>query len=75
MEIIAVAIRHNELIYTLPQPNRHHNLIHHMVQNLLIEAPVKGEQGFLTSAGEFVDRVQAAKMLDLPGQLYSEDLW
>lgn len=71
------------VIYSLPAPARH--------GEVLFSMPHSGEgvppecQGFLTSAGRFVNRVEAATIaykakqlkgaLIAPPGLYSEDLW
>jgi hypothetical protein len=65
--------------------NRHHDIIRELVR-LGRETPIKGEQGFLTSTGRFVDRIEARKIALACGQieegkshhkekLFSEDLW
>jgi hypothetical protein len=73
--IKAAAILHNGIQYTgkrhreIIEANRHVNL-------------KKGQEGFVTSSGLFVDREQAAKIAHVNGQiktprkkLKSEDLW
>lgn len=83
--IVAVAIRHeNGSVATMPKPNRHGDVIHAMVSNGHSK-PVKGEQGFLLSNGEFVGRKFALRLARENGQLllnrglrselYSEDIW
>lgn len=63
--------------------SRHNYIIHHLVK-CGFETPIKGEQGFLTSNGRFVDRVMAADIakragqiveLEYPPNLYSEDVF
>lgn len=66
---------------------RHGDIIKAMVELYGITPPVDGEryeQGFVTSTGEFVDRVEGAaiaiaagqiKALKWPPLLYSEDLY
>jgi hypothetical protein len=68
--------------YSLPPPARHHNVLHTYRLKLM-----PYEQGFITSAGRFVDREEAvnvaieARQLKLPKRtnpqhkLFSEDLW
>ncbi len=65
-------------IWTLPPPNRHHNVIALMGKKFRQEYT----QGFVLSDGTFVDRVQAAQFAYGAGQtatlhhvLFSEDLW
>lgn len=85
--IVAVAINRAGEIWTLPKPARHHHVIKamndvHPAKGRLLVA--EGVQGFLTSAGRFVDRPEAAQIARQAGQiatliappnLYSEDLW
>ncbi len=84
--IVAAAIKENGLIHFLPMPARHHDVIRAMVKNGYPK-PIKGEQGFVTIAGRFVNRNLALKIAILAGQLtmenkkgnqndlFSEDLW
>lgn len=61
---------------------RHNNIIHHLARSGF-KTPVSGEQGFITSSGRFVDRIEAREIAIKAGQckdteypqLYSEDLW
>ena len=89
MKIVAAAVKDgNGLIHFFPRPCRHHHTVHALhrpnndAENDIIEA--KGTQGFVTSDGTFVDRVEGAriaieagqiKALKWPPYLYSEDLW
>lgn len=81
--IIAVACRIGQKIWTLPPPNRHHNVLW-----LMGEREVEGyhlcEQGFLTDSGDFLTRSAARSYAMATGQcpkpdherhLFSEDLW
>lgn len=69
------------MVFSKPQPARHHHLIFEVAR--LIGRPVSpDEQGFLTSAGRYVDRDDAyliaasAGQVDFePRHLFSEDLW
>jgi len=81
--IVAVAVKLGQLIYTMPRPNRHYNVMHRMSDEKI---PLAGrEQGFLTDKGEFLDRDSAALHAIECGQiteckfvknhLFSEDLW
>ena len=85
MKIVGVAIKKDNNIYQLPEPNRHHNVIKMMVE-LGIEWPVTKNaiQGFITDDNTFLDRKEAMELVKLNGQnktrlhgsrLYSEDLW
>lgn len=82
--IAQAAIRQDNIVYTLPRPARHHTIIRYMVRDLGMIIPIKGEQGFTTDNGIFVNRIQAAKIaiesgqiekLNNPPELFSEDLW
>jgi hypothetical protein len=84
--IIAAAIRDESgRVWQLPIPARHHHIIHLMAEEGL-PTPIRGEQGFVTSYGSFVDRktaaviATAAKQLKHStlvcfGTLYTEDVW
>lgn len=86
--IIAAAVQVEGVTISLPLPARHGQVLHaainmHLPQNMIHAAC----QGFLTSTGRFVNRVQAKQIAHLAGQpqmrpesertkdLYSEDLW
>lgn len=78
--ITAAAIRIGPCVYTGP----HHATIIHYVSRCAGMKPVTGEQGFLTDAGRFVGRGEAAFVALRAGQadparvgpyLMSEDLW
>lgn len=70
----------NWMTYTMPRPARHHNILHTMPGDAL-----DVEQGFLTSDGRYVDRVEARLLAVAAGQLlptayqsknlFSEDIW
>lgn len=80
--ITHVAIKYNGTIYSLPAPNRHHDVIRSI-------GGIKGPdvQGFLDDKRHFLNRVQAlihakhyGQLKRRPGQydgdlLFSEDLW
>lgn len=82
--IATAAIQYEGMIFSLPRPNRHHNIMHQMTY---LGIPMIGrEQGFLTSEGEFVERLEALEIAKAAGQnpkmanapylgLFSEDLW
>ena len=82
--IISAAIHQGGVILSLPAPARHHTIIKACVDNLGLPAPINGIQGFLTSAGRFVNRVEALHLAQSANQisllheakeLFSEDLW
>lgn len=84
--IVAAAIRVEGITISLPQPARHGTVLACISYSLNIE-PGRELQGFLTSTGRFVNRIQARHIADIAGQqpgrtggrdnpeLFSEDLW
>ena len=77
------------VVHARPRPARHPHIMEWMsargirVKPGIIMADAR-EQGFVTSAGRFVDRVEGAKIAKAAGQierlkwppyLYTEDLW
>ena len=81
--IISVAISAFGIIASLPAPARHGDVLRKLFDfNDTVLGP--DEQGFLTSAGRYVNRRDAAaialeagqtdKLISAPN-LYSEDLW
>ena len=74
MTIVAAAIRQGELVYTLPKPARHTDIIKTAITAIASLAQVH-EFGFLTSLGTFVDRHEAGRIAGLNRKLFSEDLW
>lgn len=83
--ISVAAIRFAGVIYALPRPGRHHNILRLM--KALGVPPLRGkeEQGFLTSEGKFVDRKEGKLIAVARGQLiprasktsnlFSECMW
>jgi hypothetical protein len=85
VRIVAAAIFHGATI-SLPPPARHHTVLQTMSIVMGVDAiQVRPEnEGFLTSDGRFVNRVEAYYIAWRAGQLkegkqvpelYSEDLW
>lgn len=81
--IISVAISTFGIIASLPAPARHGDVVRklHDFNPTLVQPE---DQGFLTSAGRFVNRREAAHIaletgqlekLHSPPHLFSEDLW
>ena len=78
------AIRYEGVVYDVPRPGRHHDVIAKMRADGR-PAPIRGCQGFITSTGRFVDRHHAALIAERAGQitkktgpddkLFSEDMW
>lgn len=84
--ITHVAIRYRGETYSLPEPNRHNNVIRLIADTLKIDRIDLHEEGFLDESGAFLDRRQALAAAlfynqvkdptDIrAGQLFSEDLW
>jgi hypothetical protein len=81
--IISVAISAFGIVASLPAPARHGDVLRKLFD--FKDTVIPGErQGFLTSAGRFVNRRDAAVLALAAGQvdklmsapdLYSEDLW
>ncbi len=80
LRVIAVAIKKNGVVYTLPPPARHAHvlaLIHLKTNRSFVGS--RG-QGFILSDGRFAGRFAAARIARMAGQadkhvLFSEDLW
>lgn len=86
--IVAAAVYHGATI-SLPPPARHHTILATMslIWNIDAIAPGPESQGFLTSTGRFVNRVEAFHIAYTADQikhktgnkceptLYSEDMW
>lgn len=87
--ITHVAIRFQDKIYSLPKPNRHHDVIRHIIETnpgLSYVDAMGDDQGFLDESGRYLNRKQAlltAKVNDqllegrpiIHNQLFSENLW
>ena len=82
--IFQAAIKFEDVIYTLKKPNRHEDIIKHMADDLGMKTPITGEQGFLDSNGNFINREDALVLARSTGQLlkeyhpkylFSEDVW
>jgi len=89
-KITHVAIRFQGVIYSLPAPNRHHDIIRHIVETVAGVSKVDSrneDQGFLDESGRYLTRRQALHSAKINnqlkpdtmgpklGQLYSEDIW
>jgi hypothetical protein len=87
VSIVAAAIKFGEIVISIPRPGRHSGAINKL--SAIFNIPkIDGVQGFLTSAGTFVDREMALDLAVKSGQyrpdacppvgkreLFSEDLW
>ena len=87
-KITHVAIRFQGVIYSLPAPNRHHDVIWHIIKTTGVETvDAYGEdQGFLDELGRYLNRKQAlmSAMINdqikegsqiIHNQLFSENVW
>ena len=89
--IVAAAINQNGLVFHMPAPARHRDVIREMAR-CGIPIPIVGEQGFVTDEGKFVNRTDAHMIAEAAGQLiprkdsgvpfvaqhshlFSEDVW
>lgn len=84
-----VAIRFQGKIWSLPAPNRHHNVIRMIVRETgvqTVDVDLRDDQGFLDENGTYYGRAPAlvhalacGQLKDRPEPmaqyLYSEDLW
>jgi hypothetical protein len=90
LSITHVAIRFNGEIYSLPAPNRHHDVIRHICKTTgATHVDAYGDdQGFLDSEGHYRERRFALNVARAAGQLdkvrpktnpsnllFSEDIW
>jgi len=83
--IVAAALKIGSMTISAPPPARHHTLLHAFHAYNRKTMIKTTDQGFLTSAGRFVGREEAAQMAVAAGQiikpkfqptqLFSEDLW
>lgn len=87
--IVGVAHRYTngdkEITYSLPKPNRHGDIYKTYHPLHLLDEGYDETQGFYTSVGRFVDRVEALDIANNANQiikkhpsydqLYSEDVW
>lgn len=86
-KITHVAIQYQGKTYSLPAPNRHHNVIRMIAAENGVGVKGPDVQGFLDDTGEFLNRRTAYTLAVANGQinraqggydgpdLYSEDLW
>lgn len=78
------AVYKDGIIYSMPRPARHHNVLHAMIASGVDDRG--SEQGFVTTLSRFVRRKPALRIADKAGQLkseptapyhglFSEDVW
>lgn len=89
MTITHVAIRFKEVIYSLPKPNRHHNVIRHIIETTGVKFvnAREDDQEFLVDGVKYCKRRPALSIALRNGQcksdclgaklgmLFSEDIW
>jgi len=84
--ITHVAIRFQGTTYSLPKPNRHHDVIRRIIEVTGVDRvdTQEDDQGFLDEKGQYYRRSQALMHAMLNdqvrsqirlGMLFSEDLW
>lgn len=85
LRVVSAAVRTPDgLIYSVPAPGRHHDVVHRMVAKGGVQDET-WETGFLLNTGQFARRVPAKRIATKAGQLlpramnlrelYSEDVW
>lgn len=67
--IAAAAIRLNRLVYHMPPPYRHSDIVAAAFTQGCRGAAVAGQQGFLTNTGRFVDRLEARRIAESANQI------
>lgn len=86
LRVTAAAIRDIDgVVFSVPPPGRHHNVIWLMAEKHLRPCPPIRNQGFLLSDGSFAERKPAKIIAERAGQLlpraseleelFSEDVW
>ncbi len=87
--ITHVAVKTGEKNWSLPKPNRHHNILREMYESGVSRDYANETEGFLDEDGNFLNRSEAYLLAVSTGQinrrtgdqyyqgkeLYSEDLW
>lgn len=82
--ITEAAILHRAQPWSVPRPGRHGDVVRRLAEAHPNDGPFVEEQGFMTSHGRFVGRVEAGRIALAAGQipalrwapnLFSEDLW
>src|SRR3974390_1373620 len=70
--IVAVALRLNKLIFQMPAPYRHHDIIAAVSRAGLPTVGLVAQQGFITNSGRFVDRREGRKIAEEAKQLLKQ---
>lgn len=66
--VVAVAVRYNGLLVTLPTPARHPDILRPLYE-MTKHIVAAEDQGFMTSGGRFVDRTEAARIAQAARQI------
>lgn len=82
--IAAAAVQIGDLTISKPPPHRHHHVMHEVASAFGWRVSPR-DTGFVTSAGRYVDRIEAKRIARDAGQLleramggdelFSEDVW
>jgi hypothetical protein len=67
--IVAAAIMVDDVVAFVPQPGRHHHVMHSLWHQGVKTPAGPDKQGFVTSAGRFVGREEARKIAEEAKQL------
>lgn len=71
--ITTAAVRLNRLIFHMPRPYRHSDIVAAAFTQGARGASIAGQQGFLTNAGRFVDRVEARQIAERADQILANE--
>ena len=71
-KIIAAAIKYGDLVFHMPAPHRHHDIFREL-ERCKIGRMTAPTQGFMTSAGRFVDRYIGRTIAAAANQLIASD--
>ncbi len=72
-KIKAAAIKFDDVVWSVPSPGRHHDVIAYILRERPWYERVGGTQGFVTSQGRFVEREEARKIAECADQLIKSD--
>lgn len=71
--IETAAIKLSDVVWTVPRPGRHHDVIAYIIRECPWMTHVGGTQGFVTSESRFVEREEARRIATKAGQLIASD--
>ena len=69
--IATAAVRADGVVHTVPRPGRHHTVLNALPNHIGRRA--ERDQGFVTSTGRFVDRIEGAAIALAAGQVIGRD--